>query len=433
MPFSAPPCSQPGTTRFRGLLALATLVVAFLCVLAPGARADAPSLHATPSHPTNREPVTISGRFQGAASGLDVLLQREGGMFGGEWEPAASATTRKGGSFAFHLDRVDGDETYRAVLSGDGRRRLSKEFKLGVRYESVDRRWVRGDATGNRRTFFTCFDSTGDQCASNDDAHTSPTWLAAVLVLCFLGGAALLVWGAAALPKKVRVAAAVIGLVAWVPLFADLAFGYAIPRVGMEHNAILVTFLYPLYLLVLLLGIALMIGYPFLMTRLMRADVMPHGRPGRAGLFGAVLAVLVIWGEIYKHAPAVAAGPFAVKTHWLNDAVHTWSLQWPVSVLWTVLEFFATQAGLVSFGALALVSVLLPAPRGMPGTSALTLAHGTAANVSAFIVGSAAVAVISIVVFAVLVLAAVALMAYVMFYILVAFTTAAMLAYLLKR
>ncbi|MGW2308906.1 hypothetical protein [Actinomadura luteofluorescens] len=425
--------SLPGTARFRGLLSVAALVVAFLCLFAPGARADAPSLHAAPSHPTNREPVTISGRFPGAAAGLGVVLQREGGMFGGEWEPAASTTTRKGGSFAFRLGRVDGDETYRAVLAGDGtRRRFTKEFELGVRYESVDRRWVRGDATGNRGTFLACFDSGGDRCASDDDAHTSPTWLAAVLVLCFLGGAALLVWGAMALPKRMSAAAAVAGLVAWVSLFADLAFGYAIPRIGLERNAILVTFLYPLYLFVLLVGIAVTVGYPLLMVRLMRADVLPHGRLGRAGTFGAVLAVLVIWGEIYKHAPAVAAGPFAVRTHWLNDAVHTWTLQWPVSVLWTVLEFFATPAGLASFGALALVSVSLPAPRGLPGTSALTLAHGTAANVSAFIAGSAAVAVISIVAFAVLVLAAVALMAYVMFYILVAFMTAAMLAYLFK-
>jgi hypothetical protein len=150
-------------------------------------------------------------------------------------------------------------------------------------------------------------------------------------------------------------------------------------------------------------------------------------------LCAAVLAVLVIWGQIYEHAPAVVARPFSVKTHWLNDAVHTWSLQWPVSVLWTILEFFATPAGLLSFGALAVVSVLLPAPRGLPGTSALTPAHGAAANASALIVGSAALAVISIVAFAVLVLAAVALMAYVMFYVLVAFTTAAMLAYLFKR
>ncbi|MFC4052385.1 hypothetical protein ACFOY4_22095 [Actinomadura syzygii] len=431
MPSSALPCPRRGTAWF---LAVGTLVIAFLCVLAPAARADAPSLRATPAHPTNREPVTISGRFEGAASGLSVVLQRRGGMFGGEWEPAASATTRKGGSFAFHLGRVDSDETYRAVLSGDGtRRRLSKEFELGVRYESVDRRWVRGDASGNRETLFACFDSGGDQCASDDDANTSPTWLAGVLILCFLGGGALLVWGAMALPKKVRAPAAVVGLVAWVPLFHNLAFGYAIPRVGVEHNAILVTFLYPLYLLVLLLGIAVMIGYPFLMVGLMRADVMPQGRPGRAGLFGVVIAVLVAWGQIYKHSPAIAAGPFAVKTQWLNDAVHTWSLHWPLSVLWTVLEFFATEAGLVSFGALALVSVLLPAPRGLPGTSALALAHGTAANVSAVIVGSAAVVVISIVAFAVFVLAAVVLMAYVMFYILVAFTTAAMLAYLFKR
>ncbi|WP_187437742.1 hypothetical protein [Actinomadura decatromicini] len=413
---------------------MGTLVIAFLCVLAPAARADAPPLRATPAHPTNREPVTISGRFEGAAAGLSVLLQREGGMFGGEWEPAASTTTRKGGSFAFRLGRVDGDETFRAVLSGDGtRRRLSKEFELAVRYASVDRRWVRGDASGNRETLFACFDSGGDQCASDDNANTSPTWLVGVLILCFLGGGALLVWGATALPAKVRAPAAVVGLVAWVPLFYDLAFGYAIPRVGMEHNAILVTFLYPLYLLVLLLGIAVMIGYPFLMVGLMRADVMPHGRPGRAGLFGVVIAVLVAWGQIYERSPAIAAGPFAVKTQWLNDAVHTWSLHWPLSVLWTVLEFFATEAGLVSFGALALVSVLLPAPRGLPGTSALTLAHGTAANVSAVIVGSAAVVVISIVAFAVFVLAAVVLMAYVMFYILVAFTTAAMLAYLFKR
>ncbi|WP_222869195.1 hypothetical protein [Actinomadura chibensis] len=413
---------------------MGVLVIAFLCVLAPAARADAPPLRATPAHPTNREPVTISGRFEGAAPGLSVLLQREDGMFGGEWAPAASTTTRKGGSFAFRLGRVDGDETYRAVLSGGGtRRRLSKEFELGVRYESVDRRWVRGDAAGNRETLFACFDSDGDECASDDDANASPTWLIGVLVLCLLGGAALVVWGAMALPKKVRAPAAVGGLVAWVPLFHNLAFGYAIPRVGMEHNAILVTFLYPLYLLVLLFGVAVMVGYPFLMAGLMRADVMPHGRPGRAGLFGVVLAVLVVWGEVYRRAPAVAAGPFEVRTRWLNDAVHTWTLEWPLSVLWAVLEFFATPAGLVSFGALALVSVLLPAPRGLAGTTALALAHGTAANVSAVIVGSAAVAVISIVAFAVLVLAAVVLMAYVMFSILVAFTTAAMLAYLFKR
>lgn len=439
MPSSNPPRPRPGAGRRAGrpgeLFALVAVLVALLCALGPAARADGPSLRAEPAHPTNREPVTITGRFPGAGTGQAVLLQREGGMFTGDgWQPVSSTVTVKGGAFAFHLERVDGDETYRAVVpAGGGHERVSKEFKLSVQYESVDRRWVRGDSAANRTTFFACFDSAGDRCASNDDANTSPTWLAVVLVLCLLGGAALVVLGAAALPRKAGVVAAVIGLAAWVPLFADLAFGYAIPRIGMERNAILATFLYPLYLLVLLLGIAVMIGYPVLMVRLMRADAMPAGRAGRAGLFAAVLAVLVVWGQVYEHAPAVAAGPFSVKTRWLNDAVHTWSLQWPVSVLWTILQFFATPAGLLSFGALAVASVLLPAPRGLPGSSALTLAHGAAANVSALVVGSAALAVISIVAFAVLVLAAVALMAYVMFYVLVAFTTAAMLAYLFRR
>lgn len=443
MPSSNPPRPRPGAGRLGGLFALVAVVAALLCALGPAARADGPSLRAEPARPTNREPVTISGRFPGAGTGQAVLLQRESGMFTGDgWRPVSSTATVKGGAFAFRLKRVDGDETYRAVLpTGGGHQRVSKEFKLSVEYEPVDRRWVRGDAAANRTAFLACFDSGGDRCASNDDAGTPPTWLAVVLVLCFLGGAALVVLVAAALPKRASIVAAVAGLVAWVPVFADLAFGYAIPRIGMERNVVLAAFLYPLYLLVLLLGIAVMLGYPVLMVRLMRADVMPGGRAGRAGLFAAVLAVLVVWGQIHAHAPAVAAGPFSVKTHWLNDAVHTWSLQWPVSVLWTVLEFFATPAGLLSFGALAVASVLLPAPRGLPGTpartsagaSALTLAHGAAANASALVVGSAALAVISIVAFAVLVLAAVALMAYVMFYVLVGFTTAAMLAYLLKR
>ncbi|MER6810210.1 hypothetical protein ABT299_13110 [Spirillospora sp. NPDC000708] len=434
------PCPVPG--RVRRLAAVLVAVAAALCGLilhapatparadAPPARADGPSLRASPARPTNREPVTISGRFPGARSGWDVSLFRETGIFGGEWEHLATNRTGKDGTFAFRLDRVDGDETFRVLLAGD---RFSKDFKLSVRYESVDKRWIRGDATANRRAFFACFDSGGDRCQSDNDANTPPGWLAAVLVLCLLGGGALVVWAAMALPHKARAAAAAVGLVVWVPVFADLAFGYAIPRIGMEHNIVLVTFLYPLYLLVLLLGIAVMIGYPLLMVLLMREDVMPPGRAGRAILFAAVLAVLVVWGQVYAHAPAVAAGPFAVKTHWLHDAVHTWPLQWPVSVLWTVLRFFATPAGLAAFGALATLSVLLPAPKRPAGASMAALAHGAAANVSAVVVGSAGLAVISIVAFAALVLAAVALMAYVMFCILVAFTTAAMLLFLLKR
>ncbi|POM23912.1 hypothetical protein BTM25_25380 [Actinomadura rubteroloni] len=425
---------RSGMPRVLALLAGLFVTLSVLVLAPAGARGDGPSLHVSPAHPNNREPVTVSGRFPGAGSGRDVRLEREAGMFGGEWEAAANVTTARDGSFRVLFTRLDSDDEFRAVLLSSRGRVVatSAVLKVSVAYRSVDHRWKRGDAGANRSALFDCFGDNPD-CTSNDSAHMGPLWLMVIFVACFIAVAVLLVWIGVQIPQPAGGIVAVLAVGAWIPVFNNLAFGYALPRIGLEVNVIGATFLYPAYLLVLLLGVAVMIGYPLVAGGLIVSGMVPPGRALRFIVYAIVLGVLFGWKAIYDHSAAIAAGPFSIRTPWLHDALNTWALQWPVTALWEVLKFFASPDGLLLFAVIAAVSVALPDPGSPGGLTAGSLAQGAVANVAGLIVGTAVITIVSIIVFAVLVLAAVALMMYVFFYILVAFTTIAFLAFLFKR
>ncbi|WP_019630642.1 hypothetical protein [Actinomadura atramentaria] len=430
-----PPSATRRVAVRRPLAALALIIglLAGLAVMLGGplpAHADGPSLHTSPARPNNREPVRVEGRFPGVGSERTVRLERRAGMFGGEWETAATTYTDRDGSFSVLFQRMDSNEVFRAGLySRSGKRTaLTKELKVEVSYLSVDHRWKRGDAAANRAALLDCFGDNPD-CTSNNSGHTGPLWLSFILAVSFIGIAVLLVMGCLKLPQPVGTIAAVAGLIGWAVAFNDLAFGYAIPRIGMEVNAIGALFVYPGYLLILVFGLALMIGYPLLAGGLMFSGAVPTSRPVRLTAYAAVLGLLFGWRAVYEHSSGIAAGPFAIRTAWLHDALHTWALQWPVTVLWESLKFFATGQGILVFAVLAAISVVLPAP---DGASAGSLAQGAIANIAALVAGSAAVAVIGIVLFAIVALAALALMVYFIVAVMSAVITVAFISFLVR-
>jgi hypothetical protein len=316
----------------------------------------------------------------------------------------------------------------------------------------VDPLWVRGDVSANRATFFSCFGASGDRCASDQRDAMPSGWLAAILVVCLLAGAvgawylgrALVGVTADALRDRltadrfraVMTWPAIAALqVAWLVVFDNLAFGYALPRIGLEVNALAGLVLYPLYLAVLVLGLLIMIGYPIFAAGLLRSRTRPAVR--RLVLYAVVAAVLIGWREIYLRVPAVAAGPFALRTAWLHDALHTWTLQWPVTVLWQALRLFATPGGIATFCCLALISSILPDRRrlgpGKPARALFGAVHGTAVNVAALVVATALTLVVGITAFAVLALAAAFLAAYAIYYGLAILITGAMVSWLVRR
>lgn len=322
----------------------------------------------------------------------------------------------------------------------------------GTPPEPVDRRWIRGDASGNRARFFACFGDSGDRCASDQRDAMPPGWLAVILALCLLAGAAgawYLSWTLIDVTadairdrragERFRAAMtwpAIAALqVAWLVVFDNLAFGYALPRIGLQVNALAGVLLYPLYLAVLVLGLLIMIGYPVFAVGLLRSRTRSAGR--RLVLYAVVVAVLIGWRQIYLRVPAVAAGPFALRTAWLHDALHTWTLQWPIAALWQALSLFTTSGGIATFCCLALISGILPdrrrPGRGTPARAALGAVHGTAVNAAALVIATVLTLVAGITAFAVLALAAAFLAAYAIYLSLAIVITGAMVSWLVKR
>jgi hypothetical protein len=281
----------------------------------------------------------------------------------------------------------------------------------------------------------------------------SPGWLAFVLAACLIAGAAgvwYLAWTGidfaadAIRDRRAGERLRTVGFwpavavleVGWLVVFDNLAFGYALPRIGLEVNALAGTAVYPLYLAVLALGLLLVIGYPVFAAGVLRSSALSPGRR-RLVLYAVVVAVLIGWRQIYLRVPSVAAGPFEVRTAWLNDALHTWTLQWPVTVLWETLRFFATPAGIVAFGCLALISGVLPTGRrlghGTPSRALVGAVHGTAANAAALVTGVAMSVLIGTIAFAVFALALAFLAAYAIYYALVVLVTSVLVSWLVRH
>ncbi|MFG1953980.1 hypothetical protein [Micromonospora sp. NPDC048830] len=316
----------------------------------------------------------------------------------------------------------------------------------------VDGRWIRGDASANRATFLACLGDSGDDCAGGERDAMPPGWLAFLLAVCLLAGAVgawYLGWtlidiaAEAIRDRRAGERLRTVGIwpalaaleVAWLVVFDNLAFGYALPRIGLEVNALAGVVLYPLYLAVLVVGLLIMIGYPVFAASLLRSRTRSAGR--RLGLYAVVVAVLIGWRQIYLRFPAVAAGPFEIRTAWLNDALHTWPLQWPITVLWQTLRFFATPGGIAAFCCLALISGVLPdrrwGGRGRPARAVVGAVHGTAVNAAALLTGTATTIVVGVIAFAVLALAAAFLAAYAIYYLLAMVITGAMISWLVRR
>ena len=314
----------------------------------------------------------------------------------------------------------------------------------------VARRWVRGNASANRAAFLACLRAPGSGCRDDQGAQMAPGWLAVLLVVCLLAG-----WVGAGLVGRtllrvttervedpdIREGARTIGLWALIPVvavgwpltFDNLAFGYALPRIGLDVNGLLGTVAYPLYLAFLVLGLITMIGYPVFAWDVARATTI-YPRAGRLALYVVVILALVGWRLVRLRFPAAASGlpEAAAGKPWLDDALHTWSLQWPLAVLWEVLRFFSTTPGLALLLVLAGLAVVLPAGRRTaPRISGL--AHATAANVGALIAGTLLAATIGVILVAALALLALFVVITFVYYALALAVAAAVMSWVSKQ
>lgn len=288
--------------------------------------------------------------------------------------------------------------------------------------ETWSQPWVRGDVSANRAAFLACLRAFGGACSAGDPGTwMAPGWLAFVLVVCLLAGwvgAGLLarmllaVTGDRIKDPDIRKRIQTIGgrvlvpvvVVGWPLLLDNLAFGYALPRIGLDVNGFLGTLAYPLYLTFLVLGPLTMAGYPVFAWGVAQAT-MVYPRAGRFALYLTVILALVVWRIARLRFPEIASGLPEARTPWLDDALHTWSLQWPLTVLWEVPRFFSTMPGLALLGVLAGLAVALPAGR-RTGPRIFGLAHATAANVGALIAGTLLAATIGVILVAALALLA---------------------------
>jgi hypothetical protein len=312
----------------------------------------------------------------------------------------------------------------------------------------VDRRWVRGDVSANRAAFLACLRAAGGDCWDDPDGQMAPGWVAFVLVVCllagwvgagFLGRALLRVTAERIEDPDIREGARTIGgwalipvvAVGWPLVFDNLAFGYALPRIGLDVNGILGTVAYPLYLAFLVLGLLTMIGYPVFAWGVARATTV-YPRAGRLALYVVVMLALVGWRLVRLRFPAAASGLPEARTPWLDDALHTWSLQWPLAVLWEVLRFFSTTPGLALLLVLAGLAVALPAGRRTaPRISGL--AHGTAVNAGTLIAGTLLAATIGVVLVAALALLALFVVITFVYYALALAAAAAVMSWVSKQ
>lgn len=276
----------------------------------------------------------------------------------------------------------------------------------------------------------------------------TPGWLAFVLVVCLLAG-----WVGTVLLARtllavttdriedpaIRERARTIGGWALIPVvatgwplaFNNLAFGYALPLIGLHVDGLLGAIAYPLYLAFLALGLLIMIGYPVFAWGLARATAV-YSRAGRFALYAVVILALVGWRLVRLRFPETTAGPPEVGTPWLNDALHTWSLQGPLTALSEVLRFFSTVPGLGLLTALAVLAVTLPSGS-RPASRALTgTAHAAAANVGALVAGTVLAVTIGVILVAALALLALFVVIYFVYYALALAVVVAVMSWLSK-
>jgi hypothetical protein len=309
-------------------------------------------------------------------------------------------------------------------------------LKLSVTHVSVDDRWVRGNAGANKDSLFACIDGSSD-CDPHSPGSlprgTLPAGFVVFLfIVCFGAVAFLIFWASNLIPDSLRWVVVAALEVLWIPIFYNLAFGYALPRLGLDINLFAALFGYPLYLALLVLGLVIMVGYPLSVLLTIRKDPLPPERVTRAIVLAVVVGALLLWRQAYDNVPEIAAGPFSTKTVWLSDALHTWSLNWPVTALWKVLTFIATPAGIILFCTLAAISLVLPRrePTGAPTGALTTLTNASVTNIVTLVVGLVVTLIIGLLLFAA---AALALFAFTIYFLIIGLTTTVVVVVVIRN
>ncbi|GAB3168144.1 hypothetical protein GCM10027059_30360 [Myceligenerans halotolerans] len=175
----------------------------------------------------------------------------------------------------------------------------------------------------------------------------------------------------------------------------------------------------PLFTLVLMIGVGLsIISVGYVVNTIMAMRRMP-GKPGpeenmvlafsevrwQWGLLIAfVLAVLIGWHVLYESVPEVAAGPFGQGPLWLQHALDVWTLEIPVTILWGLATLLGSIPGIVGFGVLGILSLILPQQKVSPDGEATGIASEIAKATTVQLMGLVVSVCIAIIVGLILVI-----------------------------